>query len=132
MLCYTCRVSFVLRAARVICHVYRRNVVVTGPLFPRAHYFSTKIRTATARGKELPYYKKVSVVGCNVGLLVSSQIKYLLLPLKQDVCKFYLNYNLHRQCKNLYCDTGIFCFFKMSPHKEAQMPEVWRPIIFVT
>lgn len=105
LLYYTCRVSFVLRAARVICHVYRHNVVVRSPLFPRAHYFSTKIRIATAREKELPCYKKVSAVGYNVGLLVPRQIKYLLLPLKQDVCKFYLNYTLLRQRENSHSDT---------------------------
>lgn len=63
LLYYPCRVSFVLRAARVICHVYRHNVVVRGPLFPRAHYFSAKIRTVPARGTQLPYYIKKRVRG---------------------------------------------------------------------
>jgi hypothetical protein len=58
LLYYACRVSFVLRAARVICHGYRHNVVVRGPLFPRAHYFSATIRNVAARGTELPSYIK--------------------------------------------------------------------------
>lgn len=117
LLYYTCGVSFVLRSARVICHVYRHNVVVRSPLFPRAHYFSTKIRIATARGKELPCYKKVSEVGYNVGLLVPRQIKYLLLPLKQDVCKFYLNYTLLRQRENSHSDIWIFLILKIFVHR---------------
>jgi hypothetical protein len=109
LLYYTCSVSFVLRAAQVICHVYRHNVVVTEPLFPRVHYFSAKIRTVRARGTGLPYYiKKV----CAVRYGVSSQIKHLLLPLEQEECKFYRNYSLYCQGGNLHRYICIPLLFK--------------------
>ena len=122
LLYYTCSVSFVLRAARVICHVYRHNVVVRGPLFPRAHYFSAKIRTVTARGTELPYYIIKSVCGkarrrcvaiIHPASQPASQIKHLLLPLEQEECKFYLNYSLYCQGGNLHrCICILLLFLK--------------------
>jgi hypothetical protein len=55
--------------------------------------------------------KNVCAVRHDAGLLVSTEIKHLLLPQKQDVCKFYLNYSLHRQSGNLHrcvCMLSLF------------------------
>ena len=57
--------------------------------------------------------KKVCAVrhGVGVGLLVSSQIKHLLLPLEQEERKFYLNYSLYCQGGNLNRCICIFLLF---------------------
>jgi hypothetical protein len=57
-------------------------------------------------------FKKVCAVRHGVGLLVSSQIKHLLLPLEQEECKFYLNYSLYCQSGNLHHCICILLLFR--------------------